>query len=582
MKFSIITPTTGHSLFQNLLLSVSNQIINEDIQIEHIIVIDGPEFKERTESILNCVPVNEKQERFVIQMPYNTGNGGFLGHKIYSAITQLVNGDYVIYLDNDNFLELDHVLNYYNAIKSNNYDWVYCLRKICDLQGNYICNDDCESLGYLSNAFYHRGVFFIDTNCTCVKREIAFEYCHIWNSVGTNNEDNADRVYSRTLMSLYPNYDCTFAYSVNYCVDNREESVKKDLFLFGNQVIAQKYSGIPWTKKQLFLSHFDFENTEKVIERIYKREKESIAFHQWNLNILDQMQDYFCISAYNPFIPANKKILFHVCHFNLLPETLLERTDVEKILYTIEGPNIRHQDQWNIELLFSKFSRVITYWKPFFDFATYIPDYKITFFPFIHRYDLTNPCDLECIKINNNKDKKVCIILEKRDFSDRYIINKIQLKAQDYLRWEYCRELGKQIDCYGSTWEPFKDIINYIPTQSRFLDQERTIDFMSNYTFVLIVENCNADGYVSEKVYDALSAGCIPLYYGNNNLDVNIPKDCYIDLKNIGPKDLPKKLDLITDSMIDNFRKNMYSKRMEILGNVSVNKYNELLKIFLS
>ena len=41
MKFSIITPTTGHSLFQNLLLSVSNQIINEDIQIEHIIVIDG-------------------------------------------------------------------------------------------------------------------------------------------------------------------------------------------------------------------------------------------------------------------------------------------------------------------------------------------------------------------------------------------------------------------------------------------------------------------------------------------------------------------------------------------------------------
>jgi hypothetical protein len=581
MKFSIITPTTGHSLFQNLLLSVSNQIMNDDIQIEHIIVIDGPDFKERTESILNSVPINENQERFIIQMPYNTGSGGFLGHKIYSAITQLVNGDYVIYLDNDNWLENDHIINYYNAIKTHNYDWVYCLRKICDLQGNYICNDDCESLGYLSNAFYHRGVFFIDTNCTCVKRDIAFKFCHVWNSVGTDNEDNADRVYSKTLMSLYPNYECTFAYSVNYCVDNRAKSVKKDLFLIGNQVTMQKYGSIPWTKKQLFLSHFDFENTEKVIERIYQREKECIAFNQWNLNILDQMYDHFCISAYNPFIPSNKKILFHICHFNLLPERVLERNDVEKILYTIEGPNIRHQDQWNIELLFSKFSHIISYWKPFIEIANLNSSKNATFFPFIHRYDFTNTGDLECIKINNNREKKICIILEKRDFSEKYQINGTELKALDYLRWEYCRELGKRIDCYGSSWEPFKDIINYKATQNRFLDKERIIDFMCNYTFVLIIENCNADGYVSEKIYDALSAGCIPLYYGNNNLDVNIPKDCYIDLKNIEPKALPNSLDTITDFMLETFQKNMNSKRTQILENVSVNKYNELLKTFL-
>ena len=577
MKFSILTPTTGHSLFEKLLQSVSNQTINKDIQIEHIIVIDGPNYKEKTENILKKVPVNPRQERHIIQMPYNTGKDGYFGHKIYSAITQLVNGDYVIFLDNDNWLEPNHVLNYYNAINAHHYDWMYCLRKICDSQGNYICNDDCESLGYLSNAFYHRGVFFIDTNCTCVKKEIACQFSHIWNSVGNNNENDADRVYSRTLMTMYPHYECTLSHSLNYTVDNRENSVKKELFLMGNQQVVNKYGGIPWQKKQVFLCHFDFENTEKAIERIYKKDKECIAFNQWSLNILDQMQDHLCISAYNPFIPSHKKIVFHICHFQLIPEKVLERKDLQKILYTIEGPNIRHQDQWNMQMLFSKFDHIITYWKPFIENASQ----KTTFFPFIHRYDLTNPQDLTCIRTNTTTNKKVCIILEKRDFSHKYKINGVDLQALDYLRWEYCRELGKQIDCYGNTWEPYKEIIQYKPTQSRFLDKERTIDFMSNYTFVLIIENCNADGYVSEKIYDALSAGCIPLYYGNNNSNVNIPKDCYMDLKNIEPKSLPKALDFITDTMIETFRKNMYSKRMEILRNVSVNKYNELLKTFL-
>jgi hypothetical protein len=38
------------------------------------------------------------------------------------------------------------------------------------------------------------------------------------------------------------------------------------------------------------------------------------------------------------------------------------------------------------------------------------------------------------------------------------------------------------------------------------------------------MENSNDIDYVSEKVYDALEAGCIPIYYGAPNVDEFIPE----------------------------------------------------------
>ena len=147
MKFSILTPTTGHPLFVKLLNSIDILELNDDITIEHLIVVDGPEFKNVTDEILNTTPNTNKQiERYVLYLPYNTGGNGYHGHKIYSSMTQILTGDYIIFVDNDNWLEPKHIINYYNKIKNNNLDWVYSLRRITTMKGEFICNDDCESL----------------------------------------------------------------------------------------------------------------------------------------------------------------------------------------------------------------------------------------------------------------------------------------------------------------------------------------------------------------------------------------------------------------------------------------------------
>jgi glycosyltransferase involved in cell wall biosynthesis len=251
MLFSIITPTIGNLRLKNVLESINKQTYKN---IEHIIVIDGIDYHETVLSILEQVPA--KHIRHIIPLPFSSGKDNYFGHKIYASIPHLVNGDYVILLDDDNTYEAEHIENYYNLIKDNKYDWLYCLRNIENDEG-YICRDDCESLGYLSPVFYNKTQYMVDTNCVCIRRDIIIEKSYIWNKKGYNKIDDPDRLFSNLLMDEYPNYICTKKYTLNYYVNNRQNSVKKELFLAGNQKVINR-----WEKPTLFVVHFDALNTE--------------------------------------------------------------------------------------------------------------------------------------------------------------------------------------------------------------------------------------------------------------------------------------------------------------------------------
>ncbi len=56
------------------------------------------------------------------------------------------------------------------------------------------------------------------------------------------------------------------------------------------------------------------------------------------------------------------------------------------------------------------------------------------------------------------------------------------------------------------------------------------IETYHNYKFAVCLENTKGDvDYVSEKIYDCLCAGIVPIYAGAPNVDEYIPKDCFID-----------------------------------------------------
>jgi len=46
---------------------------------------------------------------------------------------------------------------------------------------------------------------------------------------------------------------------------------------------------------------------------------------------------------------------------------------------------------------------------------------------------------------------------------------------------------------------------------------DNKLDYLRNYVFNICPENSNSYGYVTEKVFEAICAGCIPIYWGSYN-----------------------------------------------------------------
>jgi len=234
-KSTVIIPTTGAPTLRNAIESVLNQSETTTCYV----VCDGEKFSGATKVILDDYLGNPNLK--VAYLPINVGANGFYGHRIYASFTHLIDTEFVGYLDQDCWLEKDHVKSCLETITSTNTDWVYSLRKICGKLGDYLCNDDCESLGKWQT--YH-GINHIDTNSYCLRTKVAIQLASAWHGGW-----GQDRVFYSVLQKYFPNYECTSEYTVNYRVDGNAGSVNAEFFKNGNEVMNKKYNGVfPWTK----------------------------------------------------------------------------------------------------------------------------------------------------------------------------------------------------------------------------------------------------------------------------------------------------------------------------------------------
>jgi glycosyltransferase involved in cell wall biosynthesis len=236
VKVSVITPTTGSSFLQECIESVRNQTYKN---IEHIVVVDGP----------HDVDVDIYDEH-VIYLPYATGTNRYNGHRIYGAMTFIADGDYHIWLDEDNTLEPNHIESLVKIVQENNLDWAYSLRKIIDKNSNVLCLDDCESLGKYTSVLNDN---FVDVNCFFVKKEIAIQITPVWyRKAREPNVMEIDRAITAILMNDKNKlrFDSNNDYTVRYRVGNTGISVQAEFFLQGNAKMLEAYGGnLPWKNK---------------------------------------------------------------------------------------------------------------------------------------------------------------------------------------------------------------------------------------------------------------------------------------------------------------------------------------------
>ena len=88
---------------------------------------------------------------------------------------------------------------------------------------------------------------------------------------------------------------------------------------------------------------------------------------------------------------------------------------------------------------------------------------------------------------------------------------------------------------------------------------ERKRPILARYRFALCYENIrDISGYITEKIFDAFFAGCVPVYRGADNVTDHIPPDCFIDLRQFASyEELYDCLANMTDSTYKEYRDNI-------------------------
>ena len=117
MSATVIIPTTGVKELRGAIESVLNQTYKSQCYV----VADGQDARGKVSTIVSDYGANKNLVS--CYLPINVGANGFYGHRVYAAFTHLINTDYVFYLDQDNWLEPNHVEECIKTIEKNDWDW---------------------------------------------------------------------------------------------------------------------------------------------------------------------------------------------------------------------------------------------------------------------------------------------------------------------------------------------------------------------------------------------------------------------------------------------------------------------------
>jgi glycosyltransferase involved in cell wall biosynthesis len=234
MRVAVVTPTIGSPVLKDCLDSVQRQSYKD---LTHYVFLDGEKNFHKIYPVMS--KVSGQRDIQSVALEENVGKGWY-GHRVYAACSFLVNADLILYLDEDNWFDENHVETLVDTIKTHDYSWAFSLRKIYNKSGEFLCEDNCESLGLWN--VYDEDRYHIDTSCFAVKREVAVQIGHAW-----YGQWGADRQFFMNVRRFFPNYGCSGKHTACYRLDGNAGSVQQNYFDIGNKMQYDKYQGrFPW------------------------------------------------------------------------------------------------------------------------------------------------------------------------------------------------------------------------------------------------------------------------------------------------------------------------------------------------
>ena len=92
------------------------------------------------------------------------------------------------------------------------------------------------------------------------------------------------------------------------------------------------------------------------------------------------------------------------------------------------------------------------------------------------------------------------------------------------------------VDIYGKNWDKcpnVKALGNSRNDTDRRVSKE---EVLSKYLFNICIESAIGDYYITEKLWEAIKFGCLPIYYANDTIYQTFPEDSFIDYRKFKEK----------------------------------------------
>lgn len=271
---AVVTSTIGRAELERAIVSVQQQ----SYPCKHYVFVDGEQYFDKVK------PLQAKYPDVIFTfLPMNTGADGWTNSSINAIAPFLIKEEIMCYLDDDNWYDSNHVQNIVNGFNSyENVGVVYNLRRFVTENGQYLCDDNTESLGFWGfrqinypfefnqitadlYSFMHRQGH-VDTNCLAMTLQTAQALAHYWVQSKMNDYMvfKQCRLQNKTIVS-------TGKRTVNYVLNIKnqeytnlfdtfkvEESQKVD-FIYqmfaekNNQVLQQVPEMVDWFKPTVFV-----------------------------------------------------------------------------------------------------------------------------------------------------------------------------------------------------------------------------------------------------------------------------------------------------------------------------------------